>query len=963
MRFKLRLSFIAVVLFAIPLSNALAQCRTAVRGGNDDVSHFWRLAETDPVNHPNDWNSDVNRNLADYGVIFEEARTEDCSAAAAVALYKKISETLVNADANGVSRWPQHDDQVDTMVSAYGGWLEGAGVGLIHATGLELGARGKLTVALHNKIMSINYPGNIDAHCGFDADQWKTNNGCMDDFAVAAHAWAWIGAYRKRSPYNSGWLEVTFARQNIAAALSGDKAVCITANRPDGTYDVGTNPGGGTNLRGPCTGAVSDLPPNGDAIPVGLHGGDAIPYGLGLMTSISSAAVGMDVAGAPITLEPDEAKVAEALRTNGRAHTVYNGSANTAVFGIDCVKFSSGSNSGYVTISHDFACNDNYYLGGGYQPKMFPIYDFYQRYVPNTNASADYNFSQWDEGGQFSGTGFFGPGRKAVYKTIGQDWVYPSGRAGLLSGEVNRVSLRTVSNVHYLRAVGGGGTSVDAAATSVGTSERFGLIDLNGGTLNHGDLVQIQVNNGQWVVAENGGPGVVNANRTEPGGWETFQILKTNGTGGAITSGTTVALKSGYGYYVVAEGGGGGAINCDRTAIGPWETFTLTIDTWTSCTVPSIPAQPTSQTITIGQSTTLSVGASGTAPLSYQWYTGTSGNTSSQVPNGTGPSITVTPSTTTSYWVRISNACGTVNSSTATVTVNAPVTGMRQKTPVDFNGDGISDVVLFRNGIWITYNPSTGAEVSRVNTGVIPNGIPEPMDWNGDGRTDYTVFRVGQGWHIYNADGTYLRGIWIPDAGSIPAPADYDGDGKEDFVVYRNGTWTKYDFNTGAVVWSVTTDSFGDGIPVPMDFDGDGRAEFTVFRPGLNWHFYNEDGTYVSGIWIGFPDAVPVPGDYDGNGTEDAVVFNRGYPGWLFYNISPAQYVRTVATPGGSVDGDPIQPAPLDYDGDGSIDMTYMNGGPWDFFLDDGSLRNAFWTGGYVGDLAMSRRSHIKNTP
>lgn len=87
------------------------------------------------------------------------------------------------------------------------------------------------------------------------------------------------------------------------------------------------------------------------------------------------------------------------------------------------------------------------------------------------------------------------------------------------------------------------------------------------------------------------------------------------------------------------------------------------------CTPPAITAQPTSRTITAGQSTTLTVTATGTS-LSYQWYQGTAPNTGS--PAGTGPSLTVAPSATTSYWVRVSNACGTVNSTTATVTVNAP---------------------------------------------------------------------------------------------------------------------------------------------------------------------------------------------------------------------------------------------------------------------------------------------------
>jgi hypothetical protein len=94
----------------------------------------------------------------------------------------------------------------------------------------------------------------------------------------------------------------------------------------------------------------------------------------------------------------------------------------------------------------------------------------------------------------------------------------------------------------------------------------------------------------------------------------------------------------------------------------------------TPCVAPSITAQPTSRTISAGQSTTLSVTASGTTPLSYQWYFGSSGNTSSPVPGGGGPSLTVAPPSTTSYWVRVSNACGSVNSATATVTVTTTST-------------------------------------------------------------------------------------------------------------------------------------------------------------------------------------------------------------------------------------------------------------------------------------------------
>jgi hypothetical protein len=90
------------------------------------------------------------------------------------------------------------------------------------------------------------------------------------------------------------------------------------------------------------------------------------------------------------------------------------------------------------------------------------------------------------------------------------------------------------------------------------------------------------------------------------------------------------------------------------------------------CTPPSIGTQPSGVTITAGQSTTLSVAATGTG-LTYQWYIGSSGTTTALAPNGTGTQLTVSPSTTTNYWVRVSGQCAPpADSRTATVTVNQP---------------------------------------------------------------------------------------------------------------------------------------------------------------------------------------------------------------------------------------------------------------------------------------------------
>src|SRR6201997_5349938 len=85
---------------------------------------------------------------------------------------------------------------------------------------------------------------------------------------------------------------------------------------------------------------------------------------------------------------------------------------------------------------------------------------------------------------------------------------------------------------------------------------------------------------------------------------------------------------------------------------------------------PSINSQPSSQSITTGQTATFSVTASGTAPLSYQW------NKNGTAISGATSSTYTTPATTSSdngapFTVVVSNSAGSVTSTAATLTVNA----------------------------------------------------------------------------------------------------------------------------------------------------------------------------------------------------------------------------------------------------------------------------------------------------
>ena len=109
---------------------------------------------------------------------------------------------------------------------------------------------------------------------------------------------------------------------------------------------------------------------------------------------------------------------------------------------------------------------------------------------------------------------------------------------------------------------------------------------------------------------------------------------------------------------------------------------------------PSITTQPVSQEVQSGASASLSVAASGD-DLTYQWYTGNSGDTAAPVAGATGSTLdTGALTASTSFWVQITNAGGTADSDTAVITIAAPAVPL----VLDGSGDIAGENIQHANG-------------------------------------------------------------------------------------------------------------------------------------------------------------------------------------------------------------------------------------------------------------------------
>lgn len=402
--------------------------------------------------------------------------------------------------------------------------------------------------------------------------------------------------------------------------------------------------------------------------------------------------------------------------------------------------------------------------------------------------------------------------------------------------------------------------------------------------------------------------------------------------GGLLTGELLPAIARAMSFQVIARDNhpGAGGIN---TA-----TATVNVDGASGPFAVTAPNTGVSWTGNSTQTVTWSVANSASAPVSATevriLFSSDGGLTFpttvlNSTPNDGTQSITVPNVATTNGRIKIQavgNIFFDISDLNFTVTAGPAIAA---RPPFDFDGDGKTDVSIFRpsNGQWwwlrSSNNQSFAAAFGNATDVIVP------ADYTGDAKTDVSIWRPSTGeWFVLRSEDFSFYSFPFGSAGDVPVPGDYDGDSRADNAVFRASSNTWFIQKSGG-----GTDIFGFGTvgdkPVVADYDGDGKTDVAIFRPSVGeWWIRRSSNGSVIAFQFGSATDRPVQGPYTSDNKADVAFWRPSTGAWFILRSEDGSF---YSVPFGISTDTPVTG---DYDGDGRFDTSVFRSSSANWFID-----------------------------
>jgi len=290
---------------------------------------------------------------------------------------------------------------------------------------------------------------------------------------------------------------------------------------------------------------------------------------------------------------------------------------------------------------------------------------------------------------------------------------------------------------------------------------------VNVSTLGTPPSITVQPSN-QSVTAGQKATFTVSASGTPPLSYQ-WQKGATNINGATSASYTTPATT-------LADNGATFRVTVSN-ALGSVTSNSATLTVTAAPQAPSITQQPANQTVSVGQSATFTVVASGTAPLSYQWQKGTTNINGATSASYTTSATTLADNGAT-FRVTVSNAVGSITSNSATLTVTSAPPPPSTISVLTYHNDNSRSGLNSNETILTTANVNP-TQFGKVGTMTVTGLVDaEPLYVGGltvNGAVHNVVFVATEHDMVYAFDADTFAQLW-----SANMLASYSGETPSD---------------------------------------------------------------------------------------------------------------------------------------------------------------------------------------